>query len=167
MLACDMALLSDCFPFLLYRTGISTAKLTTQLSVNTDVCCGNNPAKVLEDEGCQFPICVSRSLSRKTRLVCVPQASVALHVIYDVFCACSRLHPDGAEALMAGGSLMPPEICLSGKMEVLDRMLVKLLAAGHKVTNCSPPPALLSYPPLLDRGDCLASMCKITLLQEA
>ena len=29
--------------------------------------------------------------------------------------------------------VMPPEVSLSGKMEVLDRMLVKLLAAGHKV----------------------------------
>ena len=35
---------------------------------------------------------------------------------------------------MTGASQMPPEVCLSGKMEVLDRMLVKLLAAGHKVS---------------------------------
>lgn len=53
------------------------------------------------------------------------------------WCACSRLHPDGTEALITGGSLLPPEVLLSGKLEVLDRMLVKLMATGHKVCTLS------------------------------
>lgn len=48
---------------------------------------------------------------------------------------CSRLHPDRAESLLNASVKMPPEICLSGKMEVLDRMLVKLSATGHKVMH--------------------------------
>ncbi|KAL0021938.1 hypothetical protein WJX79_009166 [Trebouxia sp. C0005] len=46
----------------------------------------------------------------------------------------SRLHPQGAESQLAAHSQgLPPEVSLCGKMEVLDRMLVKLIAAGHKV----------------------------------
>ncbi len=47
---------------------------------------------------------------------------------------CSRLHPEGAESQLAVHPHgLPPEVSLCGKMEVLDRMLVKLIAAGHKV----------------------------------
>ncbi|KAL3148844.1 hypothetical protein ABBQ32_001720 [Trebouxia sp. C0010 RCD-2024] len=46
----------------------------------------------------------------------------------------SRLHPEGGESqLAAHPQRLPPEVSLCGKMEVLDRMLVKLIAAGHKV----------------------------------
>ncbi|DBA74270.1 hypothetical protein WJX77_010300 [Trebouxia sp. C0004] len=46
----------------------------------------------------------------------------------------SRLHPEGAESQLAAHPQgLPPEVSLCGKMEVLDRMLVKLVAAGHKV----------------------------------
>ncbi|KAL3133545.1 hypothetical protein ABBQ38_007396 [Trebouxia sp. C0009 RCD-2024] len=46
----------------------------------------------------------------------------------------SRLHPAGGESQLAGHpQRLPPEVSLCGKMEVLDRMLVKLIAAGHKV----------------------------------
>lgn len=49
-------------------------------------------------------------------------------------CVCSRLHPDGGESqLPVHPQKLPPEISLCGKMDVLDRMLVKLIAAGHKV----------------------------------
>ena len=37
--------------------------------------------------------------------------------------------------LMTDTSQLPPEVLLSGKMEVLDRILVKLIATGHKVTT--------------------------------
>lgn len=51
-----------------------------------------------------------------------------------VCCLRSRLHPEGAEScLKPHPQGLPPEITLCGKMEVLDRMLVKLIAAGHKV----------------------------------
>ena len=45
---------------------------------------------------------------------------------------CSRLHPDGAEALLAVGTL-PPVVRMAGKLEVLDRLLLQLHAGGHKV----------------------------------
>ncbi len=49
---------------------------------------------------------------------------------------CSRLHPEGAESQLAAHPQgLPPEVSLCGKMEVLDRMLVKLVAAGHKVVE--------------------------------
>lgn len=49
-------------------------------------------------------------------------------------CVCSRLHPEGGESqLSAHPQKLPPEVSLCGKMDVLDRMLVKLIAAGHKV----------------------------------
>ena len=47
---------------------------------------------------------------------------------------CSHLHPDGAETQLAPNPCqLPAEVSLCGKMEVLDRILVKLIAAGHKV----------------------------------
>ncbi len=50
----------------------------------------------------------------------------------------SRLHPKGAESQLAAHPQgLPPEVSLCGKMEVLDRMLVKLVAAGHKVAKCT------------------------------
>lgn len=53
-----------------------------------------------------------------------------------VCCLHSRLHPEGAESrLKPHPRGLPPEITLCGKMEVLDRMLVKLIAAGHKVLH--------------------------------
>lgn len=53
----------------------------------------------------------------------------------------SRLHPPHAEdGLLAGatgatgtGTSLPPLVSLCGKLEVLDRVLVKLAATGHKV----------------------------------
>ena len=45
---------------------------------------------------------------------------------------CSRLHPEGAEALLAAGTL-PPVVRMAGKLEVLDRLLLRLHAGGHKV----------------------------------
>jgi len=44
----------------------------------------------------------------------------------------SRLHPDGAEDSLPRHP-MPAEIRLCGKLEVLDRLLLKLKAAGHRV----------------------------------
>ena len=49
-------------------------------------------------------------------------------------CVCSQLHPEGGESqLPAHPQKLPPEVSLCGKMDVLDRILVKLIAAGHKV----------------------------------
>ena len=45
---------------------------------------------------------------------------------------CSRLHPGGSEGLLPRHPL-PPEVRLCGKLEVLDRALVKLRAGGHRV----------------------------------
>lgn len=44
----------------------------------------------------------------------------------------SRLHPEGAEHLLPPHSL-PAEVRLCGKLELLDRVLFKLRAGGHKV----------------------------------
>ncbi|KAI3433655.1 hypothetical protein D9Q98_003464 [Chlorella vulgaris] len=44
----------------------------------------------------------------------------------------SRLHPEGSEAALPPHSL-PAEVRLCGKLELLDRVLVKLKAGGHKV----------------------------------
>ena len=44
----------------------------------------------------------------------------------------SRLHPPGGEAELRAHAL-PPALRLCGKLAVLDRMLLKLTAAGHKV----------------------------------
>ncbi|KAK9820162.1 hypothetical protein WJX72_006943 [[Myrmecia] bisecta] len=44
----------------------------------------------------------------------------------------SRLHPEGGERSLPG-HVLPAEVRLSGKLELLDRVLVKLHAAGHKV----------------------------------
>jgi hypothetical protein len=45
---------------------------------------------------------------------------------------CSRLHIEGSEAALPPHSL-PAEVRLCGKLELLDRVLVKLKAGGHKV----------------------------------
>lgn len=46
----------------------------------------------------------------------------------------SRLHPEGGESQLSVHPLgLPAEVSLCGKTEVLDRVLVKLIAAGHKV----------------------------------
>ena len=45
---------------------------------------------------------------------------------------CSRLHVAGAEEMLPLHET-PPEVRLCGKMEVLDRILPKLLATSHKV----------------------------------
>lgn len=58
---------------------------------------------------------------------------------YALCCVCSRLHPEGGEALLpVHPQKLPPEVSLCGKMDVLDRMLVKLIAAGHKVGISGP-----------------------------
>ncbi|KAL4430828.1 hypothetical protein ABPG75_006084 [Micractinium tetrahymenae] len=44
----------------------------------------------------------------------------------------SRLHAEGAETALLPHCL-PPEVRLCGKLELLDRLLVKLRAGGHKV----------------------------------
>ena len=52
-----------------------------------------------------------------------------------LLCLCSQLHPQGGESqLVVDPQGLPAEVSLCGKMEVLDRMLVKLIAAGHKVS---------------------------------
>ena len=54
-------------------------------------------------------------------------------------CVCSRLHPEGGESqLSVHPQKLPPEVSLCGKMDMLDRMLVKLIAAGHKVAIPAP-----------------------------
>ena len=45
----------------------------------------------------------------------------------------SRLHCEDAESLLPQHEL-PPEVRLSGKLELLDRMLPKLRKGGHKVS---------------------------------
>ncbi len=50
---------------------------------------------------------------------------------------CSKLHPPGGESLLdpaaeAPGGL-PPVVTLCGKMDLLDRLLVRLHATKHKV----------------------------------
>ena len=45
----------------------------------------------------------------------------------------SRLHAEGAESGLAPCHPLPAEVRLCGKVEVLDRMLCKLRAGGHKV----------------------------------
>ena len=47
----------------------------------------------------------------------------------------SRLHPPGSELLLPRHSL-PAEVRLCGKLELLDRILIKLRAGGHKVRCC-------------------------------
>ena len=47
----------------------------------------------------------------------------------------SRLHPPGSELLLPRHSL-PAEVRLCSKLELLDRVLVKLRAGGHKVRCC-------------------------------
>ena len=47
----------------------------------------------------------------------------------------SRLHPPGGEHELCAHAL-PPALRLCGKLAVLDRLLLKLTAAGHKV--CCP-----------------------------
>lgn len=44
----------------------------------------------------------------------------------------SRLHPPGGEHELCAHAL-PPALRLCGKLAVLDRLLLKLAAAGHKV----------------------------------
>ena len=44
----------------------------------------------------------------------------------------SRLHPPGGEHELRAHAL-PPALRLCGKLAVLDRLLLKLTAAGHKV----------------------------------
>lgn len=46
----------------------------------------------------------------------------------------SRLHAEGAEAALPPHPL-PAEVRLCGKLEVLDRILAKLHAGGHKVSR--------------------------------
>lgn len=46
----------------------------------------------------------------------------------------SRLHPEGAELLLPAHSL-PAEVRLCAKLELLDRVLPKLKAGGHKVSG--------------------------------
>lgn len=50
---------------------------------------------------------------------------------------CSRLHAEGAETALPPHCL-PPEVRLCGKLELLDRLLVKLRAGGHKVSARGP-----------------------------
>ena len=45
---------------------------------------------------------------------------------------CSRLHPEGSQALLPPHGL-GPEVRLCSKLELLDRLLVKLRVGGHKV----------------------------------
>jgi SNF2 family DNA or RNA helicase len=45
----------------------------------------------------------------------------------------TRLHQDGAEHSMLPPHPLPPEIRLSSKLEILDRILLKLKAANHRV----------------------------------
>ena len=47
---------------------------------------------------------------------------------------CSRLHPEGVEARLPAHCL-PAEVRLCSKLELLDRMLVKLKAGGHRVSG--------------------------------
>ena len=47
-------------------------------------------------------------------------------------CLCSRLHLEDALDMLPQ-HVLPPEVRLCGKMEVLDRILLKLHTAGHKV----------------------------------
>ena len=47
----------------------------------------------------------------------------------------SRLHPEFGEALLPPCPL-PPLVTLAGKMELLDRCLLKLHATNHKVRSC-------------------------------
>ena len=70
------------------------------------------------------------TVSSTSRLYPVSSSSVT-----EAMCTgCSRLHPDGAESqLPTHPQGLPAEVSLCGKMEVLDRILVKLIAAGHKV----------------------------------
>ncbi len=58
----------------------------------------------------------------------------------------SRLHCEDAESLLPPHEL-PPEVRLSGKLELLDRMLPKLHKAGHKV-GCGA--AMAQHPDLKD-----------------
>ena len=46
----------------------------------------------------------------------------------------SRLHVAGADACLPPHPL-PPELRLSSKLEMLDRILIKLHAGGHKVCH--------------------------------
>lgn len=48
----------------------------------------------------------------------------------------SRLHPEGSELLLPPHPL-PAALRVCGKLAVLDSLLTKLCAAGHKVCSCS------------------------------
>ena len=49
----------------------------------------------------------------------------------DVFVVCSRLHPEGIEAGLPQHEL-PADVRLCGKLDLLDKLLVRLHASGHK-----------------------------------
>lgn len=64
-------------------------------------------------------------------------ASRFLCILASLPFACSRLHAEGAETALPRHCL-PPEVRLCAKLELLDRLLVKLRAGGHKVGGWAP-----------------------------
>lgn len=51
----------------------------------------------------------------------------------------SQLHQPGSEARLANDSLLPAILQLCGKLDVLDRLLRRLVFSGHKVQAASLP----------------------------
>lgn len=48
----------------------------------------------------------------------------------------SHLHVPGSESML-GAHALPPEVRVCGKLDMLDRLLIKLLERGHKVQHTS------------------------------